>query len=234
MSIKQDSEKQKSFGKLRNINAKKGLIAFLIIVLVCVIAKSFTHQKQEIQDLNNTNNSLHSTVSKLTSQNKSLMSQKTNLTKSYNALKNEQTSKKTSATINASSSTTPVEVVTATATIVKVQNKIGADFGNTLPDAANTELIAVTVAMKNLTSTNQNFNLGNFHGVTETGAIRGPIGWALGTPGVGNFWNNSNIAPGGTDTQVLTFFASDNPISIQFDAPVSHAITIIPIPAPSN
>jgi hypothetical protein len=154
-------------------------------------------------------------------------------------LKNAQSNNVTDPTSTVTSTDTaasqpPVVNPIASVTVKSVQNRLASDFGATAADSKDTKLVAVTVTIKNLSSANQNFSISNFAAITDKGAIVQAIVWALGTPGVGNFWNNSTIVSGGTDTEVLTYPATNNLITLQFTDPTSQTVTSLPLTTPTN
>jgi hypothetical protein len=237
----QDSKDLKQTENLsrKKVFTEKIYVAVILLLIISCIGLCL-YGRHKVNALNSKYVSLHATTASLSKKNKDLATMNANLQKSYATLKNAQKTSlaKSSTNTNISSSINPSPPQASTSfSIGSVQIKPKSYFGATNPSTSSIELLAVTVTIKNLSSTNQNYSNGEFSAITTKGVVKSSLIWGAPMPGEGNFWNNTTIAPGGSDTEVITFlksdYDSDNFVTLQFSADSATTLSL-PFPAPTD
>ncbi|MEI9914461.1 MAG: hypothetical protein WDN66_05880 [Candidatus Saccharibacteria bacterium] len=202
-------------------------IALPLIVLL-IFGYVLLHQNNKVKSLNSKVTALNTKVSKLNSQNSKLNTQNSNLSKSVAALKKVQTATKVTVTAQPSNSTTQTQA-SASLVINSVKLVPPSYLGSTYTADTSNSVEAVSVTMKNLSSSTQTYTLDQFSAINNTGEIINPIHFA----NDGQAWYTSSLIAGGSTTEYIPFEVSDNIVTLAWTPTGSQTINLA-IPSPSQ
>lgn len=217
-------------------------VLYVIITLLLVLLSGggvYMWQHSQLKKLNNQKASLSISYSSLSKKETDLNAKNVNLSKALQQLQQVQNQSTTSNpqqsdTANSNSDTQPQSAPAGHMTVTAVKNEPLTDFNapNEPALASGIDVTAVYVTITNETSSIQSYNVFQFYATTSSGVVvdpgvyPGPYGAAI--------WNNSQLAPNGTQNIVLLFSNDNTYPTLSWTPPGGTSIVSDSLPSPAT
>lgn len=232
MELPQNSNKVKIN---RKAFIKKSLSLLVIIGLLTIVIWNHTSQRQTISDLEAKSARQISEQKEIKTKNTELASNNTNLTKAVKTLQSQIDSSKIidsaieKAPLGSENNSEPQKPKPAgSISVTGVRHDPTFSPANGTTPRASYDHIGVHITIKNLSESNQNYSLGDFSAVTDTGLVVKPISfgpWIEET-----IWYRSELVPQGYQDILIYFDLGQNLVALNWDVPGGDGSIDISLP----
>jgi len=199
-------------------------------VLLIIGMSGFAYwQYQQIMSLNNQVNDMTVAKNSLSKDKAALVSKNGDLTEVVQALQTQMTQLETQ---NNAAQAPPAAKLAGSMTITGVKKADASTFSAPGQSPLIGQVTAIYLTIKNLTDSNQEYDVFNFNAVTSSGEAIHPNVYP--GPAGENVWNNSSLVPNGSKDIALLFDQSLDLTSLEWSPPGGTAPVITTLPGSAN